>query len=297
MSILLDESSRVLIQGITGKQASFHTQRMLEYGTRIVAGVTPGKGGQQHLGIPVFNTVEQAFEATAANVSAIFVPPLTAAEAIMEAAESGIRLIVCITEGIPVMDMLRVKKYIKEKEVWLIGPNTPGIISPGKSKVGIMPGNIHKPGAVGIISRSGTLTYEAVHQLTSLGLGQSTAAGIGGDPIIGLKFVDLLERFKADPQTEAVLLIGEIGGTAEEEAADYLSQFSYPKPVFAYIAGLTAPSGKRLGHAGAIIEGNQGSAQQKLQKLKAAGVRVIENPARIGLTIKETLSGKNLIDR
>jgi succinyl-CoA synthetase alpha subunit len=290
MSILLDENSRVLVQGITGKQASFHTQRMLEYGTKVVAGVTPGKGGQQHLGLPVFNTVEQAVKAEAPDVSSIFVPPLAAAEAVMEAASAGIKLIVCITEGIPVLDMLRAKKFLKEKGSLLVGPNTPGIISPGKSKVGIMPAHIHQPGSVGIISRSGTLTYEAVYQLTSLGLGQSTAVGIGGDPIVGLKFVDLLELFKNDPQTEAVVLIGEIGGTAEEEAAEYIKQSNYPKPVAAYVAGLTAPPGKRLGHAGAIIEGRLGSATDKLQRLQESGVQIIHNPARIGRTIKEVLS-------
>ncbi|MBC7361060.1 MAG: succinate--CoA ligase subunit alpha [Candidatus Aminicenantes bacterium] len=290
MSILLDESSRVLVQGITGKQASFHTQRMLEYGTKVVAGVTPGKGGQRHLGLPVFDTVEQAVKAEAPDVSVIFVPPLAAAEAIMEAASAGIKLIVCITEGIPVLDMLRAKKFLKEKGSLLVGPNTPGVISPGKSKVGIMPAHIHQPGSVGIISRSGTLTYEAVYQLTSLGLGQSTAVGIGGDPIVGLKFVDLLELFKNDLQTEAVVLIGEIGGTAEEEAAKYIKQSNYPKPVAAYVAGLTAPPGKRLGHAGAIIEGGQGSAGEKLQKLKEAGVKIIDNPARIGQTVKDLIS-------
>lgn len=290
MSILLDESSRVLVQGITGKQASFHTQRMLEYGTKVVAGVTPGKGGQRHLGLPVFDTVEQAVKAEAPDVSVIFVPPLAAAEAIMEAASAGIKLIVCITEGIPILDMLRAKKFLKEKGSLLVGPNTPGIISPGKSKVGIMPAHIHQPGSVGIISRSGTLTYEAVYQLTSLGLGQSTAVGIGGDPIVGLKFVDLLELFKNDLQTEAVVLIGEIGGTAEEEAAKYIKQSNYPKPVAAYVAGLTAPPGKRLGHAGAIIEGGQGSAGEKLQKLKEAGVKIIDNPARIGQTVKDLIS-------
>jgi succinyl-CoA synthetase alpha subunit len=293
MSILLDKDSRVLVQGITGKQASFHTQLMLEYGTRVVAGVTPGKGGQYHLGIPVFNTVEQAARALAPNVSVIFVPPLAAGEAIMEAAAAQIKLIVCITEGIPVLDMLRAKKFLKEKNSWLIGPNTPGIISPGKCKVGIMPGHIHRPGPVGIISRSGTLTYEAVYQLTGIGLGQSTAVGIGGDPIIGLKFVELLEMFKEDPQTEAVVLIGEIGGLAEEQAAEYLQQCSYPKPVLSYIAGLTAPPGRRLGHAGAIIEGSQGSAQDKVKILAEAGVKIIDNPARLGLIVKNVLLGSN----
>jgi len=289
MSILIDKNSRVLVQGITGKEATFHTERMLEYGTKVVAGVTPGKGGQIHLGLPVFNTVEQAVRSESPEVSIIFVPPLAGAEAIMEAAEAGIKLIVCITEGIPVMDMLKAKNFLKKTGACLIGPNTPGLISPGKSKVGLMPGHIHKPGSVGLISRSGTLTYEAVHQLTWLGLGQSTAIGIGGDPIIGLKFVELLERFKNDSETEAVVLIGEIGGRAEEEAADYLKKSKYPKPVLAYIAGLAAPPGKRLGHAGAIIEGGQGSAQDKVKSLAAAGVKIIDNPAQIGRATKETL--------
>ncbi|HAV41633.1 MAG TPA: succinate--CoA ligase subunit alpha [Acidobacteria bacterium] len=290
MSILLDDRSRVLIQGITGKQASFHTERMLEYGTRVVGGVTPGKGGQLHLGLPVFNTVEQAVRAEAPDTSVIFVPPLAAAEAIMEAAAAGIKLIVCITEGIPNIDMLRAKRYLKEHNSWLIGPNTPGLISPGKSKAGIMPASIHRPGQMGIISRSGTLTYEAVYQLSQLGFGQSTAIGMGGDPIVGLKFQELLEMFKDDPETAAVIMIGEIGGTAEEEAADYLKQSNYPKPVAAYVAGITAPPGKRLGHAGAIIEGSQGSAQAKLNLLASAGVRIIDNPARIGQTVRELLS-------
>jgi len=290
MSILLAGNSRVLIQGITGKQATFHTQRMQEYGTRVVAGVTPGKGGIEHLGVPVFDTVEQAIRAESAEVSVIFVPPLSAAKAVIEAAEAGIKLIVCITEGIPVLDMIRAKKHLEGKNSFLIGPNTPGIISPGQSKAGIMPGHIHKPGSVGIISRSGTLTYEAVHQLTTLGLGQSTAVGIGGDPIIGLKFVDLLKMFRDDPQTEAVVLIGEIGGATEEEAADYLKGSSYPKPVVAYVAGISAPPGKKLGHAGAIIEGRQGSAENKVQRLKEAGVWVTDNPARIGMRVKQILS-------
>lgn len=290
MSILLDDRSRVLIQGITGKQASFHTGRMLEYGTRVVGGVTPGKGGQLHLGLPVFNTVEQAVRAEAPDTSVIFVPPLAAAEAIMEAAAAGIKLIVCITEGIPNIDMLRAKRYLKEHNSWLIGPNTPGLISPGKSKAGIMPASIHRPGQMGIISRSGTLTYEAVYQLSQLGFGQSTAIGMGGDPIVGLKFQELLEMFKDDPETAAVIMIGEIGGTAEEEAADYLKQSNYPKPVAAYVAGITAPPGKRLGHAGAIIEGSQGSAQAKLNLLASAGVRIIDNPARIGQIVRELLA-------
>lgn len=292
MSILIDSQSRILVQGLTGREATFHTQRMLEYGTRVVAGVTPGKGGQKHLGLPVYNTVEEAVKSEEPDASIIFVPPLAGAEAIMEAAEAGIKIIVCITEGIPVLDMLRVKSWLKRFQANLIGPNTPGLISPGQSKVGIMPGHIHRPGPVGLISRSGTLTYEAVQQLTASGLGQSTAIGIGGDPITGLKFVELLELFRNDPQTEAVVLIGEIGGSAEEEAADYLKTSPYPKPVLAYVAGITAPAGKRLGHAGAIIEGGQGSAGEKIERLKAAGVRIIDNPARIGRMTAEALSSK-----
>lgn len=293
MSILIDNQSRILVQGITGKEATFHTQKMLEYGTRIVAGVTPGKGGQRHLGLPVFNTVEQAIQAEAPEVSIIFVPPLAGAEAIMEAAEAGIKLIVCITEGIPMMDMLRAKAWLKRYGAALIGPNTPGVISPGQSKVGIMPGHIHRPGPVGLISRSGTLTYEAVHQLTASGLGQSTAVGIGGDAIIGLKFVELLQMFRDDPQTELVVMIGEIGGKAEEEAAEYLMKSAYPKPVLAYVAGITAPPGKRLGHAGAIIEGGSSSAQDKIKTLAAAGVKIIENPGRIGQVVKQILSDRD----
>lgn len=293
MSILIDEKSRVLVQGLTGKEATFHAQKMLEYGTKLVAGVTPGKGGQEHLGLPVYNTVEEAVKSEEPDVSIIFVPPLAGAEAIMEAAAAGLKLVVCITEGIPVLDMLRAKSWLRKHGAGLIGPNTPGLISPGKSKVGIMPGQIHTPGPVGIISRSGTLTYEAVHQLTLHGLGQSTAVGIGGDPIVGLKFVELLELFRSDAQTEAVVLIGEIGGNAEEQAADYLKACGYPKPVLAYIAGITAPPGKRLGHAGAIIEGRQGSAQQKIDRLAEAGVIIIENPARIGEATRKVLSGNH----
>ena len=292
MSILLDRNSRILIQGITGQQASFHTERMLEYGTKVVAGVTPGKGGRLHLGLPVFNTVEQAVRQEAPDISIVFVPPLAAADAVMEAAAGGLKLIVCITEGIPNLDMLKAKRFLAEKGSFLIGPNTPGLISPGQGKAGIMPASIHRPGPVGLISRSGTLTYEAVYQLSQLGLGQSTAIGIGGDPIVGLKFVELLEMFKSDSLTEAVLMIGEIGGQAEEEAAEYLRQSDYPKPVAAYVAGLTAPKGKRLGHAGAIIEGNEGSAQDKVKCLAAAGVKIIENPAWIGQTVRELLAEK-----
>jgi len=293
MSILIDRNSRVLVQGLTGKEATFHAQKMQEYGTRLVAGVTPGKGGLKHLGLPVFNTVEQAVRAEHPDVSIIFVPPLAGAEAIMEAAAAGIKLIVCITEGIPVLDMLRAKSWLIRYGASLVGPNTPGLISPGESKVGIMPGHIHRPGPVGIISRSGTLTYEAVQQLTAAGLGQSTAIGIGGDPVIGLKFVDLLKMFRDDEQTEVVVMIGEIGGQAEEEAADYLKVSTYPKPVLAYVAGLTAPPGRRLGHAGAIIEGRQGAAAEKIRRLKEAGVKIIDNPARIGLMTAEALALKN----
>ncbi|RFT15380.1 MAG: Succinyl-CoA ligase [ADP-forming] alpha chain [Candidatus Saccharicenans subterraneus] len=292
MSILVGANSRILVQGLTGKEATFHAQRMLEYGTRLVAGVTPGKGGQVHLGLPVFNTVEEAVRAEEPEVSIIFVPPLAGAEAIMEAAQAGIKLIVCITEGIPLLDMLRAKSWTKRYGASLIGPNTPGLISPGKSKVGIMPGHIHRPGSVGLISRSGTLTYEAVNQLTTIGLGQSTAVGIGGDPVVGLKFVELLEMFRTDEQTRAVVLIGEIGGQAEEEAAGYLKASAYPKPVLAYVAGRTAPPGKRLGHAGAIIEGRQGSAGDKIDRLREAGVKIIDNPARIGLMTAEVLSAR-----
>ncbi|MCR4396426.1 MAG: succinate--CoA ligase subunit alpha [Candidatus Saccharicenans sp.] len=290
MSILIDERSRVLVQGFTGREATFHSEKMLEYGTQLVAGVTPGKRGQVHLGLPVYNTVEEAVRDQSPDVSVIFVPPLAGAEAIMEAAEAGLKLIVCITEGIPVLDILRAKAWLKKYGAALIGPNTPGVISPGKSKVGIMPGPIHRAGPVGLISRSGTLTYEAVHQLTSLGLGQSTAVGIGGDPVLGLKFVELLEMFKIDPQTEVVVLIGEIGGRAEEEAADYLKKSDYPKPVLAYVAGLTAPPGRRLGHAGAIIEGSQGSARDKIRRLAEAGVTIIANPAHIGRMTAEVLA-------
>ena len=281
MSILIDGSTRVIIQGITGREGMFHTRQMVEYGTKVVSGVTPGKGGQRVDGIPVFNTVSQAVGTTGATVSAIFVPPAFAADAIMEAADSGVSLIVCFADGIPTLDMLTVSHYLKKKEVKLIGPNTPGIISPGKCKVGLMAGYIHKEGSVGIVSRSGTLTYEMVYQLTRRGIGQSTCVGIGGDQIIGLSFVDLLELFEGDSDTKAVVLIGEIGGTAEEAAGEFIRE-SLTKPVIAFIAGRTAPPGRRMGHAGAIISGGRGTAVEKIRYLEEVGVRVVENPADVG---------------
>jgi succinyl-CoA synthetase alpha subunit len=289
MSILLDENTRVVVLGITGTEGTFHAQKMIDYGTRVVAGMTPGKGGTRHLGVPVFNTVAEAAAEAGAEAAAIFVPPFAAADAIMECADAGLRLVVCITEGIPTFDMLKVKTYLRGKPVALIGPNTPGIISPGKAKIGIMPGAIHKAGTVGIISRSGTLTYEAVQQVSRQGYGQSTAVGIGGDPIVGLKYIELLELFKADPGTEAVILIGEIGGTAEDEAAVYIRE-SFSKPVVGFIAGQTAPPGRRMGHAGAIIAGGKGTAKEKMDALRAAGVRVAVSPADIGAELKKALT-------
>ena len=281
MSILVDEKTRVVVQGITGNEGMFHTRQMVEYGTKVVAGMTPGKGGQKIDGIPVFNTVSEAVKNTNANASAIFVPPAFAADAILEACYAGISIIVCLTEGIPTMDMITVKKYLKERGASLVGPNTPGVISPGKCKIGVMAGYIHKPGTVGIMSRSGTLTYEVVDQLTKKGIGQSTCVGIGGDQIIGLNFVDLLAMFERDPGTEAVIMIGEIGGTAEEEAADFIKK-NVSKPVLAFIAGLTAPPGRRMGHAGAIIAGGKGTAKEKMEALEKAGVKVVRNPALVG---------------
>jgi len=281
MSILVDENTKVLVQGITGNEGMFHARQMVDYGTRVVAGVTPGKGGQKMNDIPVFNTVSQAVKETGANASAIFVPPAFAADAILEAADAEIPTIVCLTEGIPTIEMVTVKKVLKEKGLKLVGPNTPGVISPGKCKIGVMAGYIHKPGTIGIMSRSGTLTYEVVDQLSKKGVGQSTCVGIGGDQIIGLNFVDLLGMFEKDPGTEAVIMIGEIGGTAEEEAAQYIEK-QVRKPVVAFIAGLTAPPGRRMGHAGAIISGGKGTAKEKMEALEKAGVRVAKNPALVG---------------
>ncbi len=284
MSILINKDSRVVVQGITGKEGSFHAEQMIEYGTTVVGGVTPGKGGTTHLDLPVFNTVKESVERGGANVACIFVPPAFAADAVMEAADAGVKVIVCITEGIPVRDMIAVAPYVKKRGARLIGPNCPGVLTPGEAKVGIMPTMIFSEGSVGVISRSGTLTYEAVDQLTRAGLGQTTAVGIGGDPIIGTQFVDALELFEADPATEAVVMIGEIGGSAEEEAAEFVKT-SMTKPVFGFIAGRTAPPGRRMGHAGAIISGGKGTADEKLKAMREAGITTVESPAAIGETV------------
>lgn len=285
MSILVDENTRVCIQGITGRDGSFHCRQMLDYGTKVVSGVTPGKGGSEVFGVPVFNTVKEAVKETAPDTTVIYVPARFAPDAIYEAVDAGIGLIVCITEGIPVLDMLRIYNYIKKNNTWFIGPNCPGIISPGKTKVGIMPGNIHKPGTVGVISRSGTLTYEVVYNITLSGLGQSTCIGIGGDPITGTSFIDLLELFEKDKETEAIVLIGEIGGTDEQEAAGFIKD-NITKPVVAYIAGRTAPPGRRMGHAGAIISGSEGTAEEKINVLEKSGIDVAKTPQEIPELLK-----------
>lgn len=288
MSVLVDKSTRLMVQGLTGREGSFHAQQMLDYGTKVVAGVTPGKGGTKHLGVPVFHTVADALKATAANASVIFVPPPFAADAILEAFDADLPLVICITEGVPILDMVRVAAALKNSKSRLIGPNCPGVISPGKCKIGIMPGSIHKQGHVGVVSRSGTLTYEAVDQLTRLGIGQSTCIGIGGDPIIGTTFLDSIKLFNEDPHTSAIVMIGEIGGNAEEAAAEYIKK-NVKKPVVGFIAGQTAPPGRRMGHAGAIISGGQGTAAEKYKAMRAAGIHTVQSPAEIGDTVAAAL--------
>ena len=290
MSVLVGNNTRLIIQGITGKEGTFHGQQIRDYGTNLVAGVTPGKGGEKALEVPVFNTIKEAKDATDANTSVLFVPPAFSAAAILEAARAGMDLVICITEGIPTSDMVKVNHELKDLPTRLVGPNCPGVISPGKAKVGIMPGFIHEPGNIGVISRSGTLTYEAVHQLVSAGLGQSTSIGIGGDPIIGTTFIDMLALFTDDDETEGVVLIGEIGGTAEEEAAQWVLDNNFTKPVVAFIAGQTAPPGRRMGHAGAIISGGKGTAADKIKSLRSSGITVCDSPAEIGISMKTLLN-------
>ena len=291
MSILVNKNSKIVCQGITGNQGSFHTEQCMEYGTQVVAGVKPGRGGQGHLGVPVYNTVRDAADATGADVSMIYVPPPFAADAILEAADAGIELIVCITEGIPVNDMVKVKSALRDNHCRLIGPNCPGIITPGECKIGIMPGFIHQQGRIGVVSRSGTLTYEAVYQTTTNGLGQSTCIGIGGDPVRGIGFIECLELFEADPDTDGIIMVGEIGGTDEEAAAQFIKS-NVTKPVVAYIAGVTAPPGKRMGHAGAIIAGGKGTAEDKFRALDAAGVATVRSPAELGSSMQEVLDAR-----
>jgi succinyl-CoA synthetase alpha subunit len=296
MSILVNKDTRVIVQGITGSQGLFHTRQAIEYGTKVVGGVTPGKGGMTVEGVPVFNTVEQAVRETGANASVIYVPPAFAADAIMEAVDAGLDLVICITEGIPVLDMVKVKRFMEGKRTRLIGPNCPGVITPGECKIGIMPGYIHMPGRVGVVSRSGTLTYEAVYQLTVRGIGQSTAVGIGGDPVKGTEFIDVLKMFNEDPDTEAVIMIGEIGGTAEEQAAEWIRD-NMKKPVVGFVAGATAPPGRRMGHAGAIISGGSGTAASKIAKMKECGIRVAATPSEMGSTLYAVLEERGLLER